>query len=440
MRTGMKYCVLLLVAALMLSGCSMRTVDEMYRLPKRSENYNDLQSAVEGSMQGLEYCAPLTGENQQTVQMVDLDGDGVDEYLLFAKGSQEKPLRILVFRNENDEFVNVATAECNGSAFDQVEYIDMNGDGGFEIVVGRQLSDQVIRSVSVYTMVGDELNQLISVNYTKLLTADLDGDGLSELFLLRPGETETDRGVAELYSMKNGVIERFNEVDMSQPADKLKRIISGKLSGGKTAIYTACAVGDTALVTDIFAVADGKLNNLTLTNETDTNIRTMRNFYVYADDIDNDGIVELPSLITMYPLGDGEETDMHHLIRWYAMNPDGSEVDKMFTYHDFVSGWYLQVDSGIANHLVAKNQGNQTDFYIWDNGFTSTQKLMSIYAFTGQNREEQGLSDGRFILYKTDSVVYSALLEPNAIEFDFTQEKVVYNFRLIQKDWKTGET
>lgn len=440
MHTKLKYGLVLLMAALILSGCSMRTVDEMYRLPKRSENYNNLQSAIESAMQGLEYCAPLAGENQQTVQLADLDGDGFDEYLLFAKGSQDKPLRILIFCNEEDGFVNIASAECNGSAFDQVEYIDMNGDGGLEIVVGRQLSDQVIRSVSVYTMSDNELSQLITVNYTKFLTADLDGDNLSELFLLRPGETETDRGVAELYSMKNGVIERYNEVDMSQPVDKLKRIIFGKLSGGKSAVYTACAVGDTALVTDVFTLTDGKLGNLTLASETDTNVRTMRNFYIYADDIDNDGIVELPSLITMHPLDESEDTDMHHLIRWYAMNPDGSEVDKMYTYHDFVSGWYLQIDGHWANQLVVRNQGNQTDFYIWDEGFHSAQKFMSVYAFTGQNREEQGLSDSRFVLYKTDSVVYSALLEENASAYGFTQEKVVYNFRLIQKDWKTGET
>ena len=440
MHRKIKYATVLLVAALTLSGCSMRTVDEMYRLPKRSENYNNLQSVIESAMQGLEYCAPLTGENQQTVQLADLDGDGVEEYLLFAKGSQDKPLRILIFRNNEDGFVNIASAECNGSAFDQVEYIDMDGDGGSEVVVGRQLSDQVIRSVSVYTMVEDDLIQMTTLNYSKFLTADLDGDNLSELFLLHPGETDTDRGVAELYSMKNGAIERYNEVNMSHPVDKLKRIIFGKLSGGKPAVYTACAASDTALVTDVFTLTDGRLVNLTLASETDTNVRTMRNFYIYADDIDNDGVVELPSLISTHALDDTEDTDMHHLIRWYAMNPDGTEVDKMYTYHDFVSGWYLQIDSNKANQLAVRNLGNQTDFYIWDQEFKSAQKLMSVYAFTGQNREEQGLSEGRFVLYKTESVVYSGLLDENAGAYDFTQEKVVYNFRLIQKDWKTGET
>ena len=97
-----KKCLLLfaaLLAALLLSGCAMRTIDELYAPPKRSEEYSRLQSAIDIAMAGLEYSAPLTGENQQAVQMADLNGDSVEEYLLFAKGDSEYPLRILVFKN-----------------------------------------------------------------------------------------------------------------------------------------------------------------------------------------------------------------------------------------------------------------------------------------------------------------------------------------------------
>ncbi len=440
MTVAIKRIFLLLVAVTFLAGCSMPAVEQMYRLPKRSEDYNNLQSAIDTAMSGLEYCAPLTGENQQTVQMADLDGDGQDEYLLFAKGNQDKPLKILVFKDVDDTFVNICNVECNGSAFDQIEYVDMDNNDGVEIVVGRQLSDQVIRSASVYTLSDGELLQLTSVNYTKFLTVDMDGNSFAELFVLRPGQTETDSGVAELYCMHNGVIERYNEVNMSQPADKLKRLIVGKLVGGKTAVYVASAVGDTALITDVYTLLDGKLANVTLSNESGTSIQTMRNFYVYADDIDNDGIVELPSLITMKPLSGVVSADMHHLIRWYAMTPDGAEVDKMYTYHNFVGGWYIQMDGRWSMRLVALNLGYQTEFYIWDENFISAQKLMTVSAFTGQSREEQGLSQGRFILHKTESVVYSALLESCAEEYGLDREKVVYSFRMIQQDWKTGET
>ena len=435
-----KFVILTCIVMVLLCGCAMTTVEEMYQLPKRSQTYNDLQSAIDNAMGDLSYSAPLTGENQQNVQMADLDGDGENEYLLFAKGIQEKPMRILLFKEIDGTFVNVDTVECNGSAFDQVEYVNMDSEGGVEMIVGRQLSDQVIRVASVYTFADNSFVPLASVNYTKFLTTDLDNDGMSELFLLRPGLTDTDNGVAELYSMQQASFERYNEVAMSQPADKLKRIIVGKLDGGKAAVYVASAAGDTALITDVYTLIDQKLTNVTLSNESGTSVQTLRNHYIYADDIDKDGVVELPSLITMHPLPGMMSADMHHLIRWYAMTPDGAEIDKMCTYHNLIGGWYVQVSSDIAQRLVILHQGHQTEFYIWNKNFTSTEKLMTVYAFTGQNREEQGLTEGRFILQKTDSVIYAASLEKAAQRYEYTQENVVYCFRLIQQNWKTGET
>ena len=440
MKKRAKLLCLLLIIASILTGCSMRTVEQMYRLPKRSKDYNNLQSVIDNAMTDLTYCAPIAGENRQTVQLADLDGDDQPEYLLFAKGTQDKPLRILVFKETNDTFLNICTVECNGSVFDQVEYVDMDGKPGTEIVVGRQLNDQVMRSASVYSFADGELVQLVSANYTKFLTTDIDSDGVSELFILRPGQTESDNGVAELYRVKNGVMERSNEVNLSQPIDKLKRIITGKLDGGKAAVYVASAVGDNALLTDVYTLLEDRLANVTLSNESGTNIQTMRNFYVYADDIDNDGVVELPALLIMKPLDGIMSADMHQLIRWYAMKPDGGEVNKMYTYHNFLGGWYMQVDSGWVSRLIVLDFGAYTEFRLWDKKFEKTEKLFTLYSLTGQNREEQSLIEDRFVLHKTESTVYAAQLAEGAQKHGLTQESVIYSFRMIQTDWKTGET
>ena len=430
---------LVLAVVVLLSGC-MLTVDEMYRVPKRSDAYHALQSAVDEAMLGMSYCAPSSGENRQTIQIADLDGDGTSEYVLFAKSTEEKPLRIMVFRNQNGSFVHVDTVECNGTAFDRVEYVDMDGQPGVEIVIGRQLSDQVLRSASVYKFHNNELTQLVGVNYTKLMTVDLDGDNIWELFLLRPGQTDADVGIAELYRVRDGVMERYNEAAMSQPAEKIKRIIVGKLDGGKPAVYVASAVDENSLVTDVYSVYEGKLVNVALLHKTGTDVKTMRNFYVYADDIDNDYVIELPSLIPMKPMTAGDSIDSHQLIRWYAMSPEGEEVDKMYTYHNFVDGWYLQLDSAWSNRLFVEMADNAYVFYLWDESYKTSEKVFTIYAITGQNREEQGSVEGKFIIHKTESVVYAGRMERNAGDYELTSELVIDHFRLIQQEWKTGET
>ncbi len=440
MKRFSKCILLILSAVLLLSGCTMRTVGQMYKLPRRSDDFNDLQSAIDSAMVGLEYSAPPAGENRQTVHIADLDGDEDPEYLVFAKASADRPLRILIFNEVKDTFVHIDTIESNGSAFDQVEYVEMDGKKGVEIVVGSQLSDQVLRSVSVYTFTDGQVQQLMTANYIKFLTEDMDKDGLFELFLLRPGQSDTDNGIAELYRVNDGVMERANEVNMSAPTDKLKRILIGKLYDDKTAVYVASTAGETALITDVYTVADGRLANVSFSNESGTSVKTMRNYYVYADDIDNDGVVELPYLIPMQPLAGERGSDRQELIRWYAMQSDGAEIDKLYTYHNFVGGWYVELDSDIASRIAVKQIGNTYEFYLWDEQFLFEQPVMTIFALSGQNREEQSQEDGRFVLYKTESITYAAKLDVAADACNVTKENLLRAFHLIQQEWKTGET
>ncbi len=431
--------LLALVAVCLLSGCGMLTVDEMYSLPKRSDDYHDLQSAIDKSMEGLSYCAPLSGENQQTVQLADLNGDGVQEYLLFAKGSDPMPLKILIFSDVGTGYVLADTVTCSGTAFELVEYVQMDERPGVEIIVGRQISEQVLRSVSVYTVTNGAVQQLLSTNYSKFLSCDLDGDSYSELMVLRPGQTEADNGVAELYSVKNGAMERYNEARMSGPTDRLKRIITGKLHGGVPAVFVGSSVNESAIITDVYALVNGQLTNVSLSADAGNSVQTLRNYYVYADDIDDDGEVELPNLITMKPVSQSILSDRQDLIRWFAIDTTGRETVKMYTYHDFIGGWYLTLDSNWASRVCVCQNGNAYDFYLWSPHFTQAEKIFTVYAFTGQDRETLAVTQNRFVLYKTESVVYAAYMEVASGSVRITQDDLKNGFHLIRQDWKTGE-
>lgn len=433
-------CLVMLLAALtLLSGC-MSTLDQMYCLPKRSEDTQNLQSSIDAAMLSLDYCAPVSGENQQTVQTADLDGDGDVEYLVFAKGTSEKPMKILIFSLVGDQYVHRTTLGSNGTAFHQVEYVQMDGHPGMELVVGRQVSNQVLGSVTVYSFDGTQMEALMSASYTKFLTCDMDSDGQKELMILRPGQTGTDNGVAELYRFQDGSVERSNEASMSETSDHLKRIIVGKLQDGEPAVYVASTVGENAIITDVFALVDGVFRNVSFSNESGTSVQTLRNYYVYAVDIDGDGVVELPNLIHMMPMSSTRATERQYLIRWYAMRLDGTEVDKQFTFHNYVGGWYFHLSPDWVSRVTVVQNGHAHEFYIWDSGFVNAEKVLTIYAFTGPERETQAVENGRFLLHRTESVVYAAVLENRAYDFGITKDVVIDGFHLIQQEWKTGET
>ena len=432
--------ILLLILASILTGCSMRTVDEMYRLPRRSETDNNLQSAIDAAMEDLSFAAPIAGENQQTVQMADLDGDGMVEYIVFARDTVNKAMRILIFGQQADMFTLNAVIESHGSAFEQVEYAHIDDKPGLEMVVGRQVSDQVRRSLSVYSCAGGTPEQIMTANYLKYLTCDLDGDGRTELMLIKPGETDADRGIAALYTMGYAGMERSREVALSSTADSIKRIMTSRLESGEPAVYVASSADESAVITDIFTLRNGSFTNISFSRESGTSVQTLRNYYVYADDVDSDGVLELPSLITMRPIKNSTSAEQQYLIRWYAMDSQGEKHTKRHTFHNYMGGWFLELEDGWAERVSVVQSGNTFWFYVWDVNFENAVPVFSVHVLTGSNREEAAEQDNRFVLLRAEGVIYAARLASGAADYLITQEDLTPCFHLIHQAWKTGET
>lgn len=432
---------MMLFAALLFGGCAMQTVEDMYALPKRSEEYSHLQTAIDTAMYGMNYSAPRAGENQQTVQLADLDGNGMDEYIVFAKGASEKPLQVLIFSQQPDGTVRTMdTIGLTGLQFEQVEYVNFDGRPGVELILGFQVSDQILSSVAVYTFTDGNAELLLLNGYSKFLTCDLDENRHSELMVFRPGEAETERGMVVLYSWENEQIRRSVETELSEPPANIRRIIPGHLQSGEPAVFVASSADENSIVTDIFAIKEEQFTNISFSRRADTSVRTLRNFYVYADDIDDDDVLELPALITMKPVTVNRDKEQKYLLRWFSVDIDGWEMDKVFTFHDYVGGWYLRLDSYWASRVTVDQLNTTYTFYVWDESYQDPTPLFTVYIFTDSDRDEASTSDGRFALYRAEGVAYAAKLSTYAADFGITEEQLTENFHLIRQDWQTGET
>ena len=178
-----------------------------------------------------EYSAPVSGANQESVQTADLDGDGKEEYLVFAKVVQDDSLQILLFHQPGDEkFELWETISCKGSSFEQVHYADIDGKPGCELVVGTQLNEKVTRTVSLYSFASAQAEKIKSMIYLKLVVCDLDGNGSSDLMVIQNGEAEYGNGVARLYSYVDGNVVGSAEAKLSVSPEHIRRIAVNKLS------------------------------------------------------------------------------------------------------------------------------------------------------------------------------------------------------------------
>lgn len=438
MRKQIRILLTALGMACLCCGCVAQSADELYALPRQSNAYYNLRSAVDSALPADAVpLGPSAGPNQQTVQMANLDGDAEDEALVLAKASSEKPLKVYIFDREGETYHVSAVIEGDGSTFDSIEYVQLDGKPGMEILVGKRLSDQIMRSLSAYAYEDGNLVELMAANYSEYAVVDLDNDEYRDVFVLRLG-TEQSAGVAELYRYQDGLMEREQEASMTPEAKVVKRIISGQVSAGVPAVFVASsAEEENTIVTDIFAYRNQIFQNVS----SGQSIQTVRNYNVYAVDIDEDGLIELPAPVAL-PSNTAEET--HWIIDWYNLLPEGGSETKLTTYHNYPGGWYVTLPDSWHDVLSISRSGEVAGvrscrFNKWNGRGRPTEEIFTVYAFTGEERGRLAESDGRFLLAEKGETTYAATLGTCHLAQSLSQETLREMFRFIHIDWNSGE-
>ena len=408
--------------AVQLTGCSLLTLDQLYVPPRRSEDYDNIQSLIEEAMQDLTYCAPVSGDHQQAVQRADLDGDGVDEYLLFAKDNSEMPLKILIFAQLASGYMLMDTIEGYGFAFEFVEYIPLDDRDGLEIVVGRQVSEELARSLSVYRFTSGFSQQLLSASYTRMLAEDMDGDARKELLLLTAGESELGNGALQVYGYDGSVLRRTAVAGISHGVGMLQRMEAGTMADGRTGVFITTAADETGMTLDVFVMQGDRLINLT----NGSKIPAVNKYLLYPADINEDGIMELPEPMAI--------SGQQFVVQWYTIDAMGAKQNMAYAYHHMVDSWYVFLEEAWMNGLSVRDADSGCRFLC--NG----EELFTIFALTDSNREEQSQLPGRIVLYQGDSTIYAAKLGAKAESYGITEEILKDSFHPVRMERNTDES
>ena len=427
----------MLLLALLLTGCYSFRGDPLYALPQRSREYRELQSAVETAMNGGSYSAPVSGANRQALQQVDLDGDGLEETLVFCKTESERPLKVLIFKRREEQFELFCTLEGEGSAFDSVQYAQIDGAPGMELLLSRRIGEQVQVFLSVYSLTAGGPVELMSAGYNAYTVQDLDGDQLSDIFVLR-ANADGLRASAELYRFQDGELRKDAEASLSTGADSVKRILTGNIAPEVPAVFIASAYDESNLITDVFALENNVFTNITLNDESGQSAQTVRNYYVYSTDIDNDKVIELPNTLALPSDPEDAGSENQYRIIWYNLSLDGERTDKISTYHNFGEGWFLYLPETWCQNLYVTRRRSE-------DGLTGTElsllaegvrtPLLTVYAFSGERAKALSESDGRILLTQRGDLYYSALLHADA---GLDAEQLRARFSLIATDLLPG--
>ena len=440
-KRGKKYALLLaaLLCAL-LTGCAVNVAaDRLYTLPRLPAEYESLEAEINALVSdGAEHAAPSAGSNLQSVQMVDLDGDGVEEAVaFFRKAADERPMKIYFFKADGDSYRRMALIEGTASSMYSIDYIDLDGDGRREILVGFKSGTEV-QVLAVYALRGAEPLNLLTTAYLRYAVSDLDNDGRQELTVLYSGEE--NRCMADCYAWNSAELRCLSTAELSFPATELSRVTAGALSDGGRALYVTGVQDNSAAAYDILTMRNGVLRNITQNAAPQTENGAFRFLSIYPADVNGNGVVEVPEPVAFPQLN--EEGETYYRILWRDYDSSGGSEVVCRTFHNTADGWSLVLpeawDEGVTLVRIGTPDENRVLFFTCGSGVP--QLFLEICAITGDGRETAALRNGRFVLARQVETVYTAELpacEDRPAGLD--EESVKESFSLIAAEWTTGE-
>lgn len=436
-----------------LTGCGLQSPEELYALPKPTAEYQSLQTCLEALLaQGYEYSAPISGSNTQSVQMQDLDGDGVDEALAFFRDSSsgtKHPMKICIFRSdEEDNFSLSAMIEGEGEGINSVVYCQLNDSAMKEVVVGWRVSS-AIYALSAYSIEQDTVTEIISApSYTRYFTQDLDQDNQSELVLIQVADQENGGSSATYYDWSDDTMMEINTTRLSSSITTIDSARYGLLQSGYPALYiTGYSQSSPAqLVTDILAVRDGALLNITADDGicSDTTIRAKS---IELEDINNDSALEIPLVVSLPSNSSLENSDSFYLLRWVQYSLDGAQHFVKYTYHDIADGWYFDIPEDWQGHIVLSRSDvtlgatveRSITFYYQANPSDTPIAFMTIYKNMGTNRITRAEIGQRLLLQTDPEAAYSIELFDCDWNCGLDYTSAANQFHLILTDWSSTD-
>ena len=444
----MKRAVAVIMTAAMffaaLSGCFFASGEELYSLPQLPQEYVELQNIIDEALEsGAEYAAPMAGGNRQSVQLRDLDGSGKEEALVFFRSGEERPLKIYILRHDNENYSVAAIIEGDGANVDSIDYIDLNQDGWSEIVVGFRISDGITKGMSVYSIKDWELTQIVQSSYSEYTFCDFDEDDSAELLAIHYDEAALT-GSVELFDFVGENI-TSTSANLSRDILSVSRLKTARLQDGKPAVFVSSMCGEDSMLTDIFIMQEGAVENITLDEWSGVSSDTMQNSIVYATDIDGDGVTELPQP-EKFP-NTSQDDNEHWKVYWYGYYSDGSPLLKWVTYHNYTDGWYFDLPEGWEDVITVSRTENRSDervvtFSIWRGEYLEPIPILRFYTLSGDNKEERAQLNGRQLLQVSSSYYYAYELLEGYEDWELAIEasEIGERFSLIRNEWSSEET
>lgn len=405
----MKRLLKVLAVAVMCAatGCSELnfSVEGLITAPKLTQEQTEINQALVkavGSNIILKY--PKSGENRSAYVIKNIDNEPGDEALVFYEytGDDKKDGLMLnvLDKNEDDEWVSVKEISGAGYEVSTVIISDMGDDRKTQVVVGYTSYTGEEKTLEVYDYEDGDFKTIGTDNYSLLETYDIDGDGTDELIvvnkIVEDGKDKSVSYIASLLEVRDGGLYKHKSVKMANNVTSYVNSAVGKVEGEFPAIYIDELTNKNQLQTEILYYRYDSLQNpINVAGGSLLNVCTRSPGY-YSQDVDHDGAVEIPSVMTMLGYEDAVDDEKLYLTNWYVYK-DLYELEIKYSgYYSLSDEYAMMFPSRWDGQVTAKIDSDSEEmvFYKYDGDINGEMIELMRIAVVNENDKDEYLYKG----------------------------------------------
>lgn len=447
-RRKSKLVFLLFLVALFVSGCSItESPEELMQPPKLEGDKEEIRMAIKEYLPKNTklITPPMDDDKLSSIKFVDLDGDGVDEALVFYSiYLEESPYRILILKKQNQKWVNKDEIKITGQELDRVLFKNISGNNGLEIVIGSKEKYSLNKDITVYALNKREKQVVFKNMYDEVIIDDLDNDEVSELLLLKKG-TETQPTTAELYKSTRDGILKVDEVSFSANTE-INYAVYDYLYKNEKGIIISTTEDKEFINTYLMKVVEGKLVDLLdvgfIKSRKEDTLSVVKPI-----DINQDETLEfaVPNKIQR----NSPEKLINKVTEWYSYDGDRGVKLVAINYYDEVLNFSFDLPLKWRDKLIVTNQTShkntirEEDFVSVDFKEDDDSKrinLLNIYVYNKDRlkRIENNIIKKEYtkVLEDKDRIYYldkqNNRDELKKRNLDTEVEKIEKSFRLLE--------
>ncbi len=412
----LKLTAALLGAVVLVSagGCNFMelSLEDALRPPKTMGDEAEIEQLISNSAKGgytLKY--PKNGNYRSAIIMRDLDGDKADEAIAFFHGKDETAKIHMLVMNESDGKWQIAGDYVTETTdVDCVDFSNITESPELEILVGYTTYTPNVNFLSCYTYSNGTTSTIqAGQSYSAFYCGSLDNSGMDGVMTLNLFTADNEAKATLLeYDKEKRMMFAKASVSMDPNVVKFRHVVFGELEDNVKGIVVDGAYASDELVTQaIYFNNDLAVLRNPLYRERYKN-PTLRTVSVYSEDVDNDRIVDIPTVEKLPSAGVDSAVKITDKVTRNTFSPAAETLNRKNDYAiNFDYGFLVKIPATWqSGTYTAAVENTSMKFYAWQDKKLGSE-LFEIRSFDAAAWDQGKDNDGYTVIYRDNRYAYA---------------------------------